>query len=284
MAREIEYVGLLLGDLHVGSKYAPCPAEFETSYDSIHRPNVGQEYLNECFAHMVEERLPKLDFLSLGGDIIDGPQPKSSGAYIWEPDSQFQARAAKQLLEPVLGKLKRSAPVFVAEGSKYHDGVVREWAEWLGEQVDGVREGPHYAAAWRIFEVDGIPLDVAHRNSHYTRYKSTPLDREIGFAIERCHEAGEVTPYAIIRHHSHGPFDTVGRMLRVACECPPWQMQSNFAQTSISPNRYYSPYLGSVLVHIYPERLAQYRRPVVFEGILYPHPKRARHQIGGRGK
>jgi len=258
--------------------YAPCPEGFQTSYEAYHRPSFAQSYLNECFADMVE-RLPKLDFLSLGGDMIDGVQPKSAGAYIWEPLPMFQARAAYVMLQPLLAKLKRGAPVYSVQGSGYHDGEVCEWAEWLGQQVGATPGGPHYARPWLLVDVGGVTLDVAHRNSTMIRYRSTPLAREIEFAIDRCAKTGEQAPHGIMRHHSHGAFNTAGLGLYTACECPPWQIQSHFAQTSISPNRLYSEYIGSVLVKVYPDRLAENRRPVVWEEQLYPHPKPARESI-----
>jgi len=278
LPRERSLVGLAIGDLHMGSMYAPCPAEFLTSYDSTHRPNVAQEYLNECWADMCAG-LPKLDFLTLGGDMIDGTQRKSEHASLWEPLPMFQARAAYVMLEPILAKLKRGAPVYSVQGSGYHDGEVCEWAEWLGQQVGAIPAGPHYARPWLLVDVEGVALDVAHRNSTMIRYRSTPLAREIEFAIDRCAKTGERAPSAILRHHSHGEYNTVGLGLHVACECPPWQLQSHFAQMSISPNRLFSAYIGSVLVRVYPDRLADHRRPVVFEELLYPHPHPTRERI-----
>lgn len=262
----------------MGSMYAPCPAGFATSYDSLHQPNQAQAYLNECYADMAA-KLPRLDWIELGGDMIDGTQPKSAGAYIWEPLPMFQARAAAVMLEPILAKLKKGGRVYAIQGTGYHDGDTCEWAEWLAEQVGAIRAGPHRARPWLILDVGGIGLDFSHRNSVTTRYRSMPLSRELGFMLERCAKSGESPPYGIIRHHSHGEFNAVAQGLRQACECPPWQMQSHFAQMSTSPNRLYSEYLGSVLVRVYPDRLAEHRRPIVWEELLYSHPKPTRESV-----
>jgi hypothetical protein len=244
----------------------------------MHQPNPGQKYLNARFAEM-SARLPKLDFLVLGGDMIDGTQPKSAGAYIWEPLPMFQARAAAVMLEPIVAKLKKSGKAYALQGSGYHDGEVCEWAEWLGEKLGVEVAGPHRARPWLILDVGGIALDFAHRNSPTTRYRSMPLSREIGFMLERCAKAGESTPHGIIRHHSHGEFNTVGHGMHVACEIPPWQMQGHYAQMGISPNRWRSEFLGSILIHVYPDRLADCRRPVVWDERLCHHPKQKRERV-----
>lgn len=278
MTKEKCIVGLATGDWHVGSQYAPCPKRFLTSYDSRHRPNTAQSYLNECHADMADN-LPKLDWITLGGDMIDGTQPKSAGAYIWEPMPMFQARAAAEMLQPVLARLKKGGRVYSLQGSGYHDGETCEWAEWLAEHVGAEPAGPHRARPWLLMDVGGVTLDFAHRNSHMIRYKTTALAREIEFAIDRCAKTGEQGPHGVIRHHSHGEFNTAGLGLHVARECPPWQLQSHYAQMSISPNRYYSAHIGSVLARVYPDRLAQHRRPVVFEELLYPHPRPTRESV-----
>jgi hypothetical protein len=100
-----------------------------------------------------------------------------------------------------------------------------------------------------------------------------PLDREIEFALTRCARTGERIPSAIIRHHAHCEYVTAGLGMQVGVAVPPWQLQTEFAKSSISPNRYYSSYFGSVLARIYPARIKNCRRPVVFDdSLLYEHP------------
>jgi len=278
LTKEKCIIGLATGDWHVGSQWGLCPQRFVTSYESEHRPNRAQSYLGECFEHMVSS-LPRLDFIVSGGDMIDGTQPKSAGAYIWEPMPMFQARAAQVLFAPILAKLAKGGHVYAVQGTGYHDGDTCEWAEWLAEHIGAEVAGPHRARPWLLLDAGGITLDCAHRNSVMIRYRTTPLAREIEFALDRCARTGEQAPHGIIRHHSHGEYNTAGLGLHVACECPAWQLQSHYAQMSISPNRMYSAYIGSVLVRVYPNRLAEHRRPVEFEPLLYPHPKPAREVV-----
>ena len=117
-------------------------------------------------------------------------------------------------------------------------------------------------------------LDLAHRLSVTIRNRTMALDREIEFALVRCARTGEQPPSAIIRHHAHCEYVTAGLGMEVGVAVPPWQLQTEFAKSSISPNRYYSAYFGSVLARIYPDRLKDCRRPVVFDdSFLYEHPR-----------
>jgi hypothetical protein len=266
------FTGLHVGDVHVGSMVAPCPEGFETSYDSIYQPNVAQLYLNQCWAEMLR-RLPPLDYVSFGGDLIEGPQWKENHHLIWEPSELSQARAALLLLQPILGKLKPGGKVWYVRGTKYHVGEVGLWDEWLAERLGAEQRHGRYTRTWLNADVCGIRLDTAHRNSSMLRYRATPLNRELEFAENRCSKTGDQPPHGIIRHHSHGEYNTVGLGMRVAVECPAWQLQTEFAQSSISPNRLFSAHFGSVLAYIYPDRLRDLRRPVVWgDELLFKHP------------
>ena len=294
MTKEPEYVGLHLGDLHSGSQVAPCPVKFETSYGSLYQPNKAQEYLNECWKDMIK-RLPSLDYIVFGGDAIEGNQPKEAGNLVWEPNIISQTEAAIIMLEPVVDKLKKGGKVWWIRGSKYHvsevgnmDELIARFGTAMGRdvrQIDDQDEsiaqkmGAHkiegkYSRRWLLIDVGGIVIDIAHRVSVVIRNRTMPLDREIEFALVRCSRSGEEAPFAIVRHHAHCEYVTAGLGLRSAVVVPPWQLQTEFAQSSISPNRYYSAYFGSVLARVYPDRVKVNRRPVVWDdSLLFEHPK-----------
>jgi len=270
--------GISVGDLHCGSMFAPCPVGFVTSTGSVHQPNECQLYLNTCW-HDMCDTLPPLDFAILAGDMVDGEQPKDGGRFVWEIDALFQVMAALELLRPLLAKLKGSAPVYVLEGSRYHVGIGALADEMLGRMLDLPARGAWVRRPWLLLDVDGVTLDVAHRQSAASVYPVGALERELQAALMRAATAGEVAPYAVIRHHTHNEYLVAARGLRVACAVPAWQVQTHYAQVSVSPNRLYSAYIGSVLVHVEAERLRRLQPPVWFEPILYEHPRAEKEEL-----
>jgi hypothetical protein len=266
--------GLVLGDLHSGSDFAPCPIGFITSGGSAHEPNQWQQYLNLGLADMIGN-LPKLEFICFDGDLIDGEHPKDSGHFIWEIDPLVQAMAAIELVKPILRKLKKGGRVFMLEGSKYHVGVAGLWERALRELLGIKLE----VKPWYQIGVDGITLDIAHRQSMATEYPIRVLEAEMKAAVIRAAESSDPLPYGIIRAHTHSEFLTASRGLRSACAVPAWQIQTHYAETSVSPNKLFSHWLGSVLVHVDAERVEQNRRPVWFTELLYAHPKPRREEL-----
>jgi len=256
--------------------YSPCPTGFLTSYGSTHRPNFVQEYLNECFADMVAS-LPRLDFCILGGDLIDGVQPKSEGHYIWEPDSEWQAMAALAFLEPVKAKLKRGAKVLSVEGTEYHDKNCADWAEYIAREMGCEPDAfGHCAHDWiQDGRVGGIRLDIAHCQSYTMVNRGMPLERELRYMLIEAAEREGQTAHGIIRHHTHSSWVTHGAGLREAVAVPSWQIQTHYARTGKTPNRIRSAYIGSALVKVTPSAVERNDAPVKFERLLYKHPERA---------
>lgn len=291
---ERHYVGLHLGDLHVGSMVAPAPKNYRTSYESIYQLNDAQEFLWDCWQEMTQ-RLPMLDYISFGGDIIEGKQIKEGGNLIWEPNLLYQVEAARVLLEPVIAKLKPTGKTWYIRGSKYHveelgnmDELVARYGshaipdtsdeehmdEELATKLGAQERGGRRSRRWLLIDIDGVRLDISHRCSVVMRNRTMPLDREIEFSLTRCGRTGEQAPHGIVRHHAHCEYVTAGLGLQTGVAIPAWQLQTEFAQSSISPNRYFSAYFGSVLAHIYPDRLQDARRPIVWDDrLLFEHPK-----------
>jgi hypothetical protein len=270
--------GLLLGDLHCGSMFAPCPEGFVTHTGSVHQPNICQRYLNTCW-HDMCDTLPALDWLVLAGDMVDGEQPKDAAHFIWETDALYQIMAALELLKPVLARVRDGGAVYILEGSRYHTGIGALGDEALGRMLGVPRRGVWSRKPWLLLNVDGITLDIAHRQSMASVYPVRVLESELQAVLMRAATAGEVAPYAVIRHHTHNEYLVAARGLRVACAVPAWQVQTHYAQVSVSPNRLYSAYIGSVLVHVEAERLRRLQPPVWFEPILYEHPRAEKEEL-----
>jgi len=236
---------LALSDLHVGSRFGIFPSGFVGTSGAEVRLNGGQQYLLECWEKMLAVLPQNIDLLLLVGDIIDGQNLKQYSRFLCEVDPHAQARAAARLLQPLL---ERSGEIILIRGSSYHVGSAAEWEEFLGEVIQA-RQGPdgRRTLPWLLCEVDGVLLDVAHRQSYSMRSRGWPLEREIGFALERM----DRTPgaYCIIRGHTHN-FHLLDTGDQIAVSLPSWKLQDEFAQTTISPNRTIPRHIGAVGLEI----------------------------------
>ncbi len=170
----------IISDIHVGSAFAPCPKKFVTSMGTTVVMNRGQKYIYKNMMD-IAKRLPYLDLLVVNGDAIDGQQPKQEGLYVIEPDPQFQARAALELLEPFAQKAKA---VLVTEGSDYHTGNGATWCEWLARELRSPKdEFGHHAWARVPLDIDGVTIDISHHISKFIQYQSSSAEREMQFNV-----------------------------------------------------------------------------------------------------
>jgi len=249
----------IIADLHIGSAFGLWPPKARLSTGGHYQLNIGQRYLNKHW-RSITDILPPLDILILNGDIIDGQNPKGMARYVCEPDPQFQARAALELLQPVLAKTKS---VFCTEGTEYHEGESATWAEWLAREVGSIDKDGHYAWDWLLLDVGGLRFDIAHRQAFFIRYRATALEREMQFSAMLSDTAD-----VIIRSHTHQytwlkmPGD--GR-LQMALSTPGWQIQTHYARISYSPNRLLSLQLGMVMLEIEGGQIQD-------RAYLFPHP------------
>lgn len=268
------YRVLLTSDWHVGSMYAPCPRRFQTSYGSIHEPNMAQGYLNECWQDMVGH-LPYLDAIITLGDTMDGIQPKDKGKYLWEIDPERQVRAALEMGQPLLDRLRIGGTVLCFEGTCYHDGVGGVWSEVFAKQMGGIEdENGVYAHAWEPHvSIGGIDLDLAHTTSYVQVNRTMPLEREIRYMLAYA-MSREDAAYGVVRGHVHSNWIAVEDGLRKALSLPAWQLQSHYAQKAKTANRTRSLWIGSALLEIDPTAMERYDSPITFKRLTYPHPER----------
>jgi len=262
---------LVIADLQAGSAFAPFPADFMRSTGDVSDLNEGQKDLNRFWAHMVGRLPPKLDYLLLVGDMIEGQQWKERGRYLTEVDPQWQARAAVEMLEPIA---KRASEIYVLEGTHYHVGEAGTWEEWVARSLGAEPDAwGHHAYDWLLLDVEGIILDVGHHQSVTIVNTTMPLERELRHSLM----IDDVRPDVdlIIRAHSH-----LYRWLcidgRLMLACPPMQLQTHYARHSKTPNRYFSRLLGSVLLTLYPGRktpeCTNREDYIKHEALWYNHP------------
>jgi hypothetical protein len=255
----------------VGGRFALFPRGFRTSYDAVLPLNAGQEYLLNCFEDIVARQPEVIDLLILNGDTVEGRNRFEMATGLSEVDPNWQVRAAKQVIEPLAARARH---VCATRGSTYHVGRCGYYEEQLAQAVGAKQKYGHYSAPWWKFWFHGVYLDIAHRQSFTYRYRSMPMEREMEFCIDRFARAGEPAPkhIAIIRSHTHvgfkGWWDSPGR---VTISTPPMKLQDDYAQLSISPNRYRPESLGMVGLRIYDEPREDGSRVDVIP-YTYPYP------------
>jgi len=134
-----------------------------------------------------------------------------------------------------------------------------------------------YARTWLHLDLQGVYLDVAHRQSVTMVNTAMPLEREGRYALIRSQSEAQAPPDLIIRAHTHHYrwVDVDGQPLALAC--PAWKMPSAYEETRITPNRVRSSTLGSVLLHVDPERKTRTSRwpgeYIRHEFVWYAMPK-----------
>jgi len=265
---------LLLADMHVGSRWGIFPAHCHGSLDTDIQLNTSQQYLLACWERMVQEvsQHDKI-LLVLVGDIIDGQNLRQEGRFLCEPDPQFQARAARVLLAPLL---ERATKVYLTRGTPYHTGSAGQDEEFLGEII-GAEKGTdgRCVRGWLLLRIGNVLLDIAHRQSYSLRYRSTTLERELGFALERI-GAGQdmIAKLCIVRAHTH-IFRLVDDGSNLVISLPSWKLQDEYAQTSVAPNRTLPAWLGAVGLHFQGGEISNVIK------YLFPHPRPTTVTIAG---
>lgn len=271
-----EYFGLVLADLHAFHACGLTPKNFRASTGAIVPLNIAQEYLLECWNHMLSVLPQKIDFLLLNGDLAEGQNPAERARSLSEVDPTFQARGVVALLGPVIDRVRKrddgSRLIYIMRGSGYHTGRGGLIEEQIGAMIGSIPDSyGRYTHPWARFTVSGVYFDCAHRQSTTIRNRTTPLEREIGFALERFARKRQPAPdsMVIIRSHTHSGFRMVSERGIVAVSTPCWKIQDDYAATSISPNRLAPDNIGAVGIRVRP---SSYRERVEVIEYLYDHP------------
>ena len=266
--------GLAVADTHVMHMCGLAPTDgWVTHTGNVLQPNTAQSYLGECWDHFLDRVPKRLDYLFLVGDIIEGQNKFDQARELCEVDPEFQVRAAEEVLRPLADRATR---VVMVAGSTYHEGRGSTGAEALGRALGAVKKGSHYAPLWRHVipkSNDKVEFDLAHRQSFTIRYAASPMDREMGFALERTARARKLLPdcYVIIRAHTHRGYRVLREDGMVYISLPCWKIQDAYAQKSISPNRLVPDNLGAVGLKIYSEpRDGKLVHTIPY---LYEHPE-----------
>ena len=265
---------LVISDTHVGSRWGLFPDKFRLSTGAKYTPNKGQRYLLRCWRAMQDDLAGDIDILILNGDIINGPNPKENARDQIEQDPDWQVRAAVELLTPLVA---RAGQVYATQGSPYHAGEGAQWDEAVAHALGAVPdEAGHQAWDWLLLDVEGVLLDVAHHQSVVMRYVTMPLEREQQFdQMIAAHKGGSAD--LIIRSHAHRYVEANVELQRSVATAA-WQLQTRYARRGRWPKRWFSRYIGGLLVEVYPGRKREHTYCTELRPLLYPHPRLTRRR------
>lgn len=268
---------LWLADWHSFHACGVTPPGFENSAGNKLNLNTGQRYLWECNQHLQTQLPQMLDGLFLVGDMIEGQNPAEGARELSDTDETFQVRGTVETLEPFVKKTRRGKDgrrnLWMVKGSRYHSGEAGNEA-LLGQAISARKQGRHYAPPWRFVQVGRVLFDIAHHQSFTIRNASMPLEREVGFYLERVGRARQPVPevLVIVRAHVHKGFRFWQEDDSIFClGLPCMKLQDTFAASSRTPNRLMPSKIGAVGVRVFSEPVdGVLLRPVP---LLYEHPK-----------
>ncbi len=234
---------LVVSDLHVGGAFGLMPPDFVSSTDVTVSLNEAQLYLWECWTHIADSVPAEIDLLIVNGDATEGQNRAEECRMLSEVDPTYQARAAAHALRPLTSRAKR---ILMTRGSTYHVGRGAWMEEMVGDMIGAEPRKNRRAQTWIRDEIDGVYLDVAHRQTATIRYKSMPMEREMSFYLERIARKKQVRPdkVLIVRSHTHAGYRMYEERGIMSVSTPCMKVQDDFASMTISPNRIIPDNLG----------------------------------------
>ena len=265
---------LAIGDTHTLGGCGLAPRGWVTNTGNKIELNRAQNYLADCFDHILANTPPYIDALFLLGDMMEGKNIFDFGVGLSEVDEEWQVQGAVELFTPLAERVshndKGKRRIIGVAGSKYHGR--RE--ALLIRQLNGLPKGDYYAPFWREFYFEDNPdvlFDLAHAQSYHMRYKSTPMSREIAFKYERQGRIRSVLPkhIVVIRAHVH-QFGAWMELGATVVTLPAMKVQDAFAQSISSPNRTIPDALGAVGFKVFDEPVDG--KLVHIIPYLYDHP------------
>ena len=162
----------LIGDLHIGAQGAPW-APYMRENGAWITPSPAQEYLLECYNEYWKwvEDTGGCDTVLLGGDLIDGVNPKQSAEDLSTPEIKEQRRNAIAMLKPHCEGRK----VLSVDGSRYHIGLEQSNDELIAEAL-GAQEHDKLLFL-HVPETDHVVM-AYHKGRTGTVYRASALEGE----------------------------------------------------------------------------------------------------------
>ena len=226
----------LIADMHVGSKYALFPDEYEDREGNVYKGNRGQRQLYEywqAFAKKCDEL--KVDTVFADGDILHGTNRKEFGRNLMFSDLEVQKDVAELLLRQIV----KDRRFYTLTGSGYHESldsrVHKELAHRLGGKFLGMMANSRLKPSKRI-------MNIAHGVGGAAIYTTQILNRESDFILQA--EGLDQLPFHIdimVRAHLHRFIHIHLEKLHLI-QLPCWSMWE--------PNKIYVKYYGKKMPNI----------------------------------
>ena len=241
-----------VGDLHVGSSVALCPAQGVVLEDGgRYTPNEAQRWLWDRWLDLVarvrelRRRRYHVVLVSLG-EFIDGRHHESTQLLSQAPE--IQAAAALDVLQPMVALAHE---IYVVRGTEAHSGKGAASDYSIGREIGARRDPSTGMAAWYhlLLDVAGVHFDVAH---HVGGGGDDP--RLYGGAIRRETAAmlmERPDTHIVLRGHVHRFADT-GYAFPTAwgAVVPAWQLKTAFTHR-VTRREYFS--VGTWLIELHRE-------------------------------
>ena len=217
---------LVLGDVHIGSRWAPWPEDYVLAKGHRAGLSAGQVYLNECWGHMLADaKRRRPDIILLNGDIMDGGMVKNID--VVSPRNDDQIGGAEAMLAPLV-KLARKK-VFATWGTGYHTGRGGENESTLCREVLHIEYLPELYL--------DTPAGIIHATHHVSTtsqpmYEATGLLKALlikQLELLRAYGAGRMPDVrCVIRSHRHRFMAIEPEDKRLAITTAPWMLKTEY--------------------------------------------------------
>jgi hypothetical protein len=269
---------IAIGDLHIGSMYAPLPPDFITYDGAVKTWNPAQEYLWKCwddFAWRCHKFAP--DAIIVNGDCIEGPQKKSNGFEVSLPSQDDQCAACVAILHHLKARVPETCKWYFTAGTAYHVG------EWHSAE-EGIARDMGGEAYWSIgtgrqcrevlwLDAEGVILEATHHpaGSSTGFYRMTVLDRDAQWSAMAAKDATKGIPKAelLIRSHLHF-FGNLEHESKQVLQLPCWKLGDRHSRKS-GLHRFI-PSIGGVFIEVDGTAKSRGEAPCTVRKELYSLP------------
>jgi predicted phosphodiesterase len=228
---------LTVTDLHVGSRFAISPPEFETEDRVVNvKRNAVSRAIYKNWVEMCDDINP-VDVLVLKGDLTDGVNYKSKGLGQWTTELTQQLDAALELINMIKVKKKK----IVVQGSWYHVYDNLSTDEAIARDIGATYDDDI------ALKVDKIRFYFRHFipiSRSVWMYRATPIAREMLLAELHKQEFGKFDIMGF--GHTHY-FCAVEFGNSYGYTCPCWKGRDGYAKRGTIA---WMPTLGYIMFNI----------------------------------
>lgn len=270
-----KYTILALSDLHCGSIFGLLPPKFQTSDGRLVGQNCGQKYLWDRWLDLCANvRGRRIAAIVVVGDAIDGSQSKQHGTELALPLMADQTRASAVCLRKLL-RAAKDPPIYLIQGTEYHDARAGREVEALGESIGAEKfPGPGvgiYSKEVLDLDVRGVVVNFMHGiGVSAGLYRATAPDREGVWSALAGKEGKVPKADCVVRGHAHY-FVHVEHENKHVVVLPCWELQTRYMRKG---SRYRMlPSIGAAFIDVCPEEKERGDDPIHVRKVLYKLPQ-----------